>query len=176
MLSDSMVVCPDCGYGNFAGSDECEQCGQSLVALTKPRARSAVEHSIIKDRIEKLSPSDPVCVDPNTTVGEVLNLLVDHRIGCVIVAEDRKIAGIFSERDALNRIGSQAAEFAGRPISEFMTPDPHSLELTDRIAYALHQMDLGGFRHVPILSGGEVAGVISIRDILRHITDRLSDA
>ena len=55
-----------------------------------------------------------------------------------------------------------------------MTADPVTLETSDKIAFALHKMNVGGYRHVPILFDGKLAGVISIRDILRYLTERIA--
>ena len=54
-----------------------------------------------------------------------------------------------------------------------MTSPVETLELDDRVAFALHKMDLGGYRHLPVLSEGRVTGIISVRDILNHITKAL---
>ena len=51
-----------------------------------------------------------------------------------------------------------------------MTPNPETLRVQDKIAFALHRMNVGGFRHVPVTDGGKLAGVISIRDILAYLT------
>jgi CBS domain-containing protein len=112
----------------------------------------------------------PVMVSPGTSVGDVLKLLVDRRIGCVLVAESDKLVGIFRERDVLLRLNVNAARLASAPISEVMTPNPESLDLDDKIAFALHKMDVGHYRHVPLLDDGRVAAVVSARDILRFIT------
>jgi CBS domain-containing protein len=93
-----------------------------------------------------------------------------------MIVDAGKLAGIFSERDALMKLNTDAARFFDRPISQFMTPDPVTLETNDKIAFALHKMNVGGYRHVPILFGGKLAGVISIRDILRYLTDRIAVA
>ena len=55
-----------------------------------------------------------------------------------------------------------------------MTADPVTLETSDKIAFALHKMNVGGYRHLPILFDGKLAGVISIRDILRYLTERIA--
>jgi CBS domain-containing protein len=91
-----------------------------------------------------------------------------------MVVENDKLVGIFSERDALMKLNVDAAKFLSRPISQFMTADPVTLETNDKIAFALHKMNLGGYRHVPILFHGQLVGVISIRDILRYLTDRIT--
>jgi len=108
-------------------------------------------------------------------VGEVLQLMVERRIGCVVVAEGDRAVGIFSERDALKKLNTQAAAMAQRPISEFMTPNPQSLVADAKIAFAVQRMDLGGYRHLPVVGrGSELVGIISARDILRHLTHRLA--
>lgn len=168
-----MIICPFCGEENIDGADVCEQCQEPLVFLSKPHPTSAIEHSILKDRVYMLAPGKPLVVDSSTPVSEVLDLLVVRSVGCVIVVEGDKPVGIFSERDALIRLNTAAAELGSRPISEFMTPSPEMVEADARIAFALHKMDIGGYRHLPVLTGDRISGVISIRDILRYITDGL---
>ena len=78
--------------------------------------------------------------------------------------------GIFSEVDALMKINTNVAQYADRPMSSVMTPNPVALEMEDRIAFALHKMHVGGYRHLPIMEQGRLVGVISIRDILHSLT------
>jgi CBS domain-containing protein len=91
-----------------------------------------------------------------------------------MIVDNEKLVGIFSERDALMKLNIDAAKFLSRPIAQFMTADPVTLETNDKIAFALHKMNVGGYRHVPILFHGQLVGVISIRDILRYLTDRIT--
>ncbi len=170
-----MTVCPDCGFENIEGSDACEQCEQPLSTLSKPRAKNALEKGIAKDRIGKLNPREPLVVEADATISWVLKLLYDHAVGCaVVISKERVPVGIFSERDALMRLGVNAKAMAQRPVTDFMTSSPETLEESDKIAYALHRMDLGGFRHVPVMSEGRVSGVISVRDVLKYVSDHLS--
>ncbi len=120
-----------------------------------------------------LGPRTPVVVPPTAPVGDVLRLMIDRRIGCALVVEGDKLVGIFTERDALLRINTDIQRCRNEPVSQFMTPDPVTLEETDKIAFALHKMDLGGYRHIPVMKDGRVHGIISIRDILNYITDEL---
>ena len=57
-----------------------------------------------------------------------------------------------------------------RPVREVMTPGPESVRETDTLAFALHKMDIGGYRHLPVVREGRVVGMVSVRDLLRHIT------
>lgn len=164
------MICPACGYENIDGVDTCEECEASLVFQSKLQPKSNLERHIGKDRIKLLSPPTPLSVTSNTPVRDVLKLLVDRKIGCMLVVDDGKLVGIFSERDALLRLNTDAAALGGEPVSKYMTSPVESLSLDDRIAFALHKMDLGGYRHVPIVEDGRPCGIISIRDILRYMT------
>ena len=171
-----MTVCPDCGYENLEGVDVCEQCGQSLSELSAPRPSSPIEQGLLADRIASLAPKEPLTVSPETPVRDVLTKMSQASIGCVMVVDDDGLRGIFSERDALLKLSTDVRQLDNEPIASMMTPDPEVLETKDKIAFALHKMDLGGYRHLPILSGGKLVGVISIRDILHYLTERISEA
>lgn len=172
----SLIVCPYCEAENMEGADECQACGEALSEMSRRIPASSVEADLLRDRIERLWPKSPSTVAPETSVGEVLQKMVDQRIGCVMIVDQGKLLGIFSERDALMKLNTDAPKFLKRPISQFMTADPVTLETNDKIAYALHKMNVGGYRHVPILFDGKLAGVISIRDILRYLTERIAAA
>jgi CBS domain-containing protein len=169
-------LCPYCEAENIEGADECQACGEALTDLSRRIPSSSVEADLLRDRIERLWPKTPATVAPDTPVADVLTKMVGASIGCVMIVDGGKLVGIFSERDALMKLNTDAQKFAKRPISQFMTPGPVTLETNDKIAYALHKMNVGGYRHIPILFEGQLAGVISIRDILRYLTDRIAAA
>jgi CBS domain-containing protein len=171
-----MILCPYCEAENIEGVDECASCGEELTQLSRRIPASSVEADLLRDRIERLWPKSPSTAPPNALVGEVLKKMVDERIGCVMIVDQGKLIGIFSERDALMKLNTDAPKFLNRPISQFMTQGVVTLEAEDRIAYALHKMNVGGYRHIPILFAGKLAGVISIRDILRYLTERIAAA
>lgn len=171
-----MTTCPFCAHENIDGADQCAECQEPLEFLSKPRAASPLERRILKDRIRMLSPREPLIVAPDTTVGDVLKLLASKREGCVFVVEADEVVGIFSERDALMRLNTRFSALQDRPISEFMTRSPETLELDDRICFALHKMDLGGYRHIPVLEKGRIVGMISVRDILRYLSEHILTA
>ena len=156
------------------GADECERCNQSLTFLSKPRGHTAIEKAIFRDRIDVLKPREHPQVGSETPVGRVLELLVEKRVGCALVVDGDALVGVFSERDALLRLNTEATALSDRPIRQFMTPSPVTLQITDKIAFALHRMALGGYRHIPVMSDGRLIGVISVRDILGYITEKLT--
>jgi len=172
-----MIVCPHCAADNIEGSDACEACGQSIGDLHLATPASDVERALLADRLDVLDPKPPVVVGPETRVLDVLKLLVEKAIGCAFIVENDLVVGVFSERDALHRINVQIDELGGKPVSDFMTPRPQSLDERARVVYAVRLMDQGGYRHVPICDeNGLPTGVISVRDILRYLTERMTSA
>jgi CBS domain-containing protein len=172
-----MAICPYCDSPNIEGEENCEQCGLPLSEMHLPMPASSIERRLLKDRVSSLYPKAPSTVAPTATVRDVLAKLVDERIGCVLVVDNHQLVGIFSERDAVLKLNTRVAEYASRPISEFMTPNPQTLAPGAKIAFAVQRMDLGSYRHVPIVNeAGQAAGIISVRDILRYLTERIADA
>jgi CBS domain-containing protein len=161
------MKCPDCGHDNFAGADECQECGGSLWGL-EPKG-SEVEQSIEAHSISVLCPREPSCVHPETPVREVIAMMAEKKIGCVLVEEDANLVGVFSERDVLNKVSLDKTNL-DRPVHEFMTGSPVTATKTDSIGFVLQTMDLGGYRHLPIVNSANIAtGIISSRDILRFL-------
>jgi CBS domain-containing protein len=172
-----MLPCPYCDHEVIEGADACDACGQPLTESHLPIPATTVERSLLSDRVKLFQGRQPLVVSPTMPVREVLRLLVDNKVGCVVVVDQGKIAGIFTERDVLLRLGEQAAELADRPISEFMTSKVDALPATAKIAFALHRMDQGGYRHVPVVNAnGEPVGIFSVRDILNYLTKKLAKA
>ena len=171
-----MITSPSCGTEALEGADECPQCKNSLSQLHLQEPADSTERAVLEERISALNPSPPVCISPDVPVRDVIRLLVKHRIGSIVITEADKVVGIFSERDALMKINADVARLGDRPVSEFMTPAPRTLVADARVAFALKEMDLGGYRHIPIVDEeSRVTGVISIRDVLRYLTEKLSE-
>ncbi|MEX2168456.1 MAG: CBS domain-containing protein [Pirellulales bacterium] len=169
-----MLVCPICGAENIEGDDACSECTQTLTEMSVRVPATSLEADLVRDRIELLPTKPPVTVSPQSRVGDVLATMADSRIGCVLVVEQGKMVGIFTERDALMRLNTDAAKLSDKPISDYMTKNPEILPAKSKIAFALHKMDLGGYRHLPVLDGEKPVGVISIRDILGYLTSRIA--
>ncbi len=99
-----------------------------------------------------------------------------QNVGCLLVVDDNSdLVGIFTERDVLNRFSSDRSRLAA-PVGDFMTPAPVTVSQDDSIAYALHAMDLGGYRHLPVVDQDDrPTGVISVRDILSFLCIRFAE-
>jgi CBS domain-containing protein len=162
--------CPLCGCDNLDGVDVCEACNGSLAGeLPDNLRRTPLEDRITRTPLSALKPHWPMTVAPSDTVGEVIALLARRNIGCALVVQDEKLVGIFTERDALMKIGDSLDAVGPLPVRHFMTPAPETLLLTDPIAFALNRMAVGGYRHIPLVQDGKPAGIISVRDVLAYL-------
>lgn len=170
-----ILVCPYCDADVIEGADACDECGQPLNESHLPVPATAVERSLLTDRVKLFQGRQPLVVRPDTPVRDVLRLLADNRVGCVLIGEERKAIGIFTERDVLLKLGEKAVEYGSRPVSDFMTSKVESLPPSAKIAFAVHRMDMGGYRHVPVVNeNGETVGIFSVRDILGYLTKKLA--
>jgi CBS domain-containing protein len=92
-----------------------------------------------------------------------------------LIVENSKIVGVFSERDALLRLDVELNDELTRPVSDFMTPSPQKITADSKIAFAVRMMDLGSYRHVPVVDDEDrPVGVISVRDILGYLTEKMT--
>ena len=165
------MICPNCGHDNLPGSEECSSCLQDLTQLDRPTAQNRVERSLMEDPVSVLNPQKPVTVRPMTTIREAVQIMLAHDIGALLVVDgDGKLLGIFSERDLLTKVAGLHASFTDLTVQQFMTAQPETVTAKDTLAFALHKMDVGGYRHLPVLSEGIASGVISVRDMVRHMT------
>jgi len=165
------MICPHCGYDNLPGSEECSHCLMDLTQLDRPVPHTRIERSLMEDSVSVLQPKKPITVRPTATVRQAMELMLDHDIGALLIAgDDGKLLGIFSERDLLTKVAGLHEAYAELPVQQFMTGNPETVTATDTLAFALHKMDVGGYRHLPVLKEGLPVGVISVRDMLRHIT------
>jgi CBS domain-containing protein len=165
------MICPHCAFDNLPGSEQCGNCLADLTQLDQPAAQDRVERSLMEDAVDQLTPRQAVTLPPTATVKQAIQVMLSHDIGAVLIVNDAgKLVGIFSERDLLTKVASPHVDHTTQPVSDFMTPNPETVRPTDRLAFVLHKMDCGGYRHLPVLSDGQPAGMISVRDMLRHIT------
>jgi CBS domain-containing protein len=170
------MICPTCGWDNLPGNEFCTHCRQDLTLLDRPCAGSPIERSLMEDQVGVLKPQPPATVLGTTTVRRAVQIMLEQNVGAVLVVDDEgKLVGIFSERDLLKKVAGIHVLYADMPVRSFMTLKPVVVGSTETLAHALRKMDGGGYRHLPVLEKGRPVGVLSVRDMLRHITRLCKD-
>lgn len=105
-------------------------------------------------------------VPASATVRTAAHMMKEYRIGALMVMEDGRLAGIFTERDALFRVLAGGLDPDRTLVGEVMTADPTTVSPDRPILHALHLMHDGDFRHMPVTDGGAPVGMVSMRDAM----------
>jgi CBS domain-containing protein len=98
-------------------------------------------------------------------LGEAARRMVARGVGAVLVMEGERLAGILTERDLLKAVAEGITEEAR--VRDWMTRHPETVDAADTTDHAAALMIHGGFRHLPVLEGEAVVGIVSIRDLMR---------
>jgi CBS domain-containing protein len=113
-----------------------------------------------------LEPRKLVVAAPQASVADAATLMKQEKVGAVLVVENERLVGIFTERDAVYRVMAEARDPSRTLLREVMTPDPKTVDPDDSFGYALLLMHENGFRHAPVIENGRPVGVISARHAL----------
>jgi CBS domain-containing protein len=108
-----------------------------------------------------------VSVPPEEKLSATVKLLGERKIGAVLVMSKGQIEGILSERDIVRALGERGASVLDEPVSEVMTRKVVSCRQNETVAALMEKMTLGKFRHLPVVDGDRVVGLISIGDIVK---------
>ena len=108
-------------------------------------------------------------IDTEASVATAVARLAEHRIGALVV-EDRwtKLVGVFSERDFVNAIADHGAATLNLRVQQLMSSPIISCSTQDRIDTALATMTLKKIRHLPVIDNGQLRGIVSIGDLVKH--------
>jgi CBS domain-containing protein len=107
-------------------------------------------------------------VDASRTVLEAARYMMEHNVGAVPVLRNGDLTGILSERDIMNRVVAVGRTPGTTAVSEVMTANPRAVNADESIEECLFIMREFGFRHLPIVEGKELKGLVSLRDVLMH--------
>src|SRR6266542_1678399 len=115
-------------------------------------------------RVVKVSPDDPVSL--------AVARMLEENIGSVAVCEGERLVGIFTERDVL-RLAGEGPEFAEVRVGDVMTRNPVTLAPGDDVLDAARLMGERKVRHLPVLEGENLLGMVGIREVMRTLVERL---
>lgn len=123
---------------------------------------------LIKDRGVEF-----IAVNSSATVGAAVNKMVDRNIGAVLVMEEDKLVGMFTERDVLRGLVDKGESINKINVRDVMTKDVMIAEPDDELNYAMTVMINKNIRHLPVIEKGKVVTVVSIRDLVKAQISRL---
>ena len=115
-------------------------------------------------------------VDATTSVRTALALLAEHGVGALVVSQDgRRVDGIVSERDVVRALHERGAGLLADPVSSVMTAQVHTCVPDAGVEELARTMTEHRVRHVPVVDGGALVGIVSIGDVVKARLDELED-
>lgn len=124
---------------------------------------------MLVSHILKEKGRDVLAIPPEATLFEAARVLTLNRIGALLVRDTKgALTGIISERDIVRAIAEEGASALALTVAERMTKDVATCEENDTIAEIMETMTRCRFRHMPVIEGGRVAGIVSIGDVVKH--------
>jgi CBS domain-containing protein len=118
--------------------------------------------------VREIMATDVLAVEPTTGLLEAAARMHERRVGAVVVVEAGRLVGIFTERDVLRAVATGGLE---GPVGDTMTYGPETIGSDEATSQAAALMIHGGFRHLPVVEGDDVVGMVSIRDLIRVSID-----
>jgi CBS domain-containing protein len=106
-------------------------------------------------------------VGPDAKLSAAIKILAEKKIGAVLAMDHGRIEGILSERDIVRVLGERGAAVLDEPVSSVMTRKVISCKPSDTVGAIMEMMTSGKFRHLPVIDGSKVVGLISIGDIVK---------
>ncbi|KAA0920685.1 CBS domain-containing protein [Aquicoccus porphyridii] len=128
-------------------------------------------HQILKSK----GDHSVITVEPGTSVAEAAQILAERRIGGVIVSKDgRQADGILSERDIVRSLALRGAVCLSETVDQMMTRNPVSCTKSETADSVLERMTNGRFRHMPVVEGEDLVGIVTIGDVVKARLEELS--
>ena len=115
-------------------------------------------------------------IDQDVPVSELLRALAEHNVGAIVVVGAGGVAGIVSERDVVRRLHESGADLLSSPVSEIMTTEVFTCSPTDTVDSLTVVMTERRFRHVPVISNGQLVGIVSIGDVVKSRIGQLEQS
>ena len=139
--------------------------------------KDPLEQALADETVEAIRSQPFLSAKPDLPVHEALELLDKHHIACMLIEEDGKLTGVFSDRDALDKVALEYDRVKDLPVSEVMTTNPIYIYEMDSSAAALSVMAVSGYRHVPVLDLDEkIVGIISPQRVTEFLQKYFEDA
>ena len=126
----------------------------------------------LTDNISSIGIKKAILKDEDASLQSVIESMQSSHSSCVLIINNNKITGIFTERDVITKVVAKNVDLKNEKICNYMTNNPEILHSDDSIAFALNKMTDGGFRHVPIVNTkSKEIYVISMQDIINSLGD-----
>ena len=127
------------------------------------------------ETVDHAYPVDPICIERQVSVRDAIHLLRERRTGALLITEDGKLVGIFTERDALRLMAGETDW--SQPVESVMVRDPESIAATATVGEAIEKMSKGAYRRLPIVDAdGKPTGICKVAAIIHYLAEHFPQA
>jgi CBS domain-containing protein len=134
-----------------------------------------LERALAEEKVIAIQYRPVATASPDTPVHEAIEELIKLHVGCLLIEEQGKLIGVFTDRDVLNKVALEYDQMKDKPVTEVMTPNPAFVYESDSSGAALSVMAVSGFRHVPVTDiNQKVLGIISPQRVTTFLRKHLS--
>lgn len=128
------------------------------------------------DDISRLQLKPPISVGPQTPLGVTVETMQQAGAGHLLICEDGRLVGIFTERDLIKRVFPRRVSM-DEPVSRYMTPRPTTIQIKDSVGWAIRTMHDGHYRHLPVVdASGRPIGLLSVKHIVHYLVEHFPAA
>jgi len=119
--------------------------------------------------------TEVITLPPSASILEASKKMTEHLIGSILVVEGEALIGIFTERDLLNRVVSAGLSPQDTLLSQVMSKNVRTVSLSDSVEAVFRRMEETKCRHIPVVDGPKLVGVLTMRNILEWLTDQMKE-
>jgi CBS domain-containing protein len=150
---------------------EADQAEEQQIAQERTHAEGHLEARVLHRPIRELPTLQPaIILELSATVRDAVKAMQQAQMSCVLVVDQGRLAGIFTERDVVTKVVVQEIDVDHVQMQEVMHPHPDSLGMEDELVYALHQMSLGEYRPLPVVDDQRrPIALVSMQDIIGYL-------
>lgn len=136
-----------------------------------------LEQALVEETVASVQATPYASVPPNTPVTVAVKRLAEWHVACLLIEEDGRLVGVFSDRDVLNQVALEWDSVKDKTVAEVMTRDPVFVYETDSSAAVLAVMAVSGYRHVPVLSlDNRIIGIASPQRVTKFLQQHFDNA
>lgn len=129
-----------------------------------------------KDALTHLELKPALAISSQTPLGTAVELMREEESGYLLICDDGRLHGIFTERDLVKRVLAKGVGL-NEAVAPYMTAHPATIRLNDPIGWAIHTMHRGHYRHLPVVDeSGQPVGVLSVKNIVHYLVEHIPSA
>lgn len=157
-----------------ASSSPNEEFKDPLEDYNPPEYSDPLEKALVEESVAAIQATPFTTIPPDTPICDAINKMVNQEIACLMIEQDEKLVGVFSDRDLLRQVATNYDKMKDRPVSDVMTVRPVFVRQDDSSALALNVIAVSGYRHVPVLDvNDKIVGIISPQRISSFLQSHL---